>query len=90
MWYAGNGDPGYCTVNQARGHASAGSRRYMVPQQAGAGRVQIGWYWCHRCNGLWYGENHLPSGQYNPGRCPAPPFAGHSIDGSGVYGLVQA
>ncbi|MBO3750515.1 hypothetical protein J5X84_30945 [Streptosporangiaceae bacterium NEAU-GS5] len=83
LWFAGNGDRGYCTINGAGGHTSAGSRNYRVVQGLTTSD-QDGWAWCRQCDGLWYFLNGTG------GYCA---FQGggfsHSILGSGGYALNQ-
>ena len=78
LWYGFNGTAGVCPARGTAGHSAVGSGDYTVLDSLDLLSGQVGWEWCHRCQGLWYGANNTS------GACPAGP-GGHSYDGSGLY-----
>jgi hypothetical protein len=79
QWYGFNGTGGACPARGTAGHSFTGSGNYTLPMIGDwPDWGQTGWYWCNRCQGLWYGANQTP------GVCPAGP-GGHSKTSSGFY-----
>jgi hypothetical protein len=80
LWFGFNNTPGVCPA-RATGHSYTGSGNYtLATSQDTFALGQIGWYWCCRCQGLWYSANRSISA------CPAGP-GGHEYAGSGDYVL---
>ena len=70
-----------CPARGTAGHSYAGSgNNTLAPTPDHSSFGQVGWYWCSRCQGLWYGTNRSLSA------CPAGP-GGHQYAGSGGYVL---
>jgi hypothetical protein len=84
LWFAYNGTGGRCPANSSSaGHTLEGSGDYGLAQGGNVGvNEQVGWFWCSRCQGLWYGLNNTT------GVCPA--GGGHTNAGSGSYHLFKS
>jgi len=82
LWFAGNPTLGVCPYRGTSGHSFVGSSNYSLPTAYPFDDGdQDGWFWCYRCEGLYYGLNGTN------GACPA--GRAHSADGSGVYSLYK-
>jgi hypothetical protein len=78
LWFAGNPTLGVCPAAGTAGHSFVGSGNYTVPSADDFIHGQVGWFWCYRCQGLWYALNGTH------GACPAGP-GGHEQTGSDLY-----
>jgi len=86
LWFAYNGTAGRCPGNRSSGgHVLDGSGDYGLAQGGNVGvNEQVGWFWCARCQGLWYGLNNTT------GSCPGGAGVGHTNAGSGSYHLFKS
>jgi hypothetical protein len=79
LWFPGNPVASSCPASPFGGHSLSGSGFYILPTQSDwTGVGQLGWSWCHQCQGLWF------SGNGTRGACPA--GRGHDNTGSNNYG----
>jgi hypothetical protein len=78
LWFGFSNTAGVCPARGTAGHSFTGSGNYNLPEADDFFSGQAGWYWCNRCQGLWFGGNRTL------GACPAGP-GGHSSFGSSSY-----
>jgi len=80
LWFAGNPTRGVCPALGTAGHSMAGSGNYSLQTSPHFLYGQTEWFWCHRCQGLWYRGNNIL------GVCPAG-AGGHDFAGSNDYAI---
>jgi len=80
LWFGGNPTLGVCPATGTAGHSFVGSGNYTVPTLDDFFHGQEGWFWCTRCEGLYYNLSGTT------GNCPAGP-GGHDRGDSDEYAL---